>query len=97
MDMSYNCGVALKERLPSMNDRIQELADEAETYADYYAMLSETGEKEIFIKKFAELIVKECLDACSRANEIRHFVPPTQEQVVLSCMREIEANFGVEE
>jgi hypothetical protein len=43
--------------------------------------------------KFAELIVKECLEACSRANEIRHLVPPTQEQVVLSCMREIETTF----
>jgi hypothetical protein len=48
----------------------------------------------IFSKeKFAELIVRECLEACSRANEIRHFVPPTQEQVVLSCMREIETTF----
>jgi|688.fasta_scaffold980251_2 hypothetical protein len=45
-----------------MNERIQALAEQAETYADYYAMLSETGEKEIFIKKFAELIVKECSD-----------------------------------
>ena len=44
-------------------------------------------------EKFAELIVRECLEACSRANEIRHFVPPTQEQVVLSCMREIETTF----
>jgi hypothetical protein len=42
---------------------------------------------------FAELIVRECLEACGRANEIRHFVPPTQEQVVLSCMREIETTF----
>ena len=45
------------------------------------------------LAKLAELIVRECLDACSRANEIRHFVPPTQEQVVLSCMREIEETF----
>ena len=45
------------------------------------------------LEKFAELIVRECLEACSRANEIRHFVPPTQEQVVLSCMREIETTF----
>ena len=45
------------------------------------------------LAKFAELIVAECLEACSRANEIRHFVPPTQEQVVLSCMREIETTF----
>jgi hypothetical protein len=48
----------------------------------------------IFSKeKFAKLIVAECLDACGRANEIRHFVPPTQEQMVLSCMREIETTF----
>ena len=45
------------------------------------------------LKKFAELIVRECLEACSRANDIRYFVPPTQEQVVLSCMREIETTF----
>jgi hypothetical protein len=50
----------------------------------------------IGLEKFAELIVAECLEACNRANEIRHFVPPTQEQVVLSCMREIEQHFGVE-
>ena len=48
----------------------------------------------ISVEKFAELIVQECIEACSRANEIRHFVPPTQEQVVLSCMREIETTFG---
>jgi hypothetical protein len=47
-----------------MNERIQKLAEQAETYADYYAMLSETGEKEIFIKKFAELIIAECAQAC---------------------------------
>jgi len=49
-----------------------------------------------FEEKFAELIVRECLDACSRANDIRHLVLPTQEQVVLSCMREIGQHFGVE-
>jgi hypothetical protein len=47
-----------------MNERIKQLAEQAETYADYYAMLSETGEKEIFIKKFAELIIAECAQAC---------------------------------
>ena len=47
----------------------------------------------IGLEKFAELIVKECLEACSRANEIRHFVPPTQQQVVLSCIDEIERTF----
>ena len=45
------------------------------------------------LEKFDELIVAECLEACSRANEIRHFVPPGQQQVVLDCMREIETTF----
>jgi hypothetical protein len=45
------------------------------------------------LQKFAELIIRECLEACSRANDIRHLVPPTQQQVVLSCMDEIERTF----
>jgi regulator of RNase E activity RraB len=44
-----------------MNKRIQELAIESAKYADYYAMLSGTGEKEIFTEKFAELIVYDFL------------------------------------
>jgi hypothetical protein len=79
-----------------MNKRIRELADQiwAEEYWD-----NPNTDKLLpaQLAKFAELIVAECLEACSRANEIRHFVPPTQEQVVLSCMREIEQHFGVEE
>ena len=69
-----------------MNERIRELFEQAglKHYGeDYFAKMD----------KFAELIVRECMEACSRANEIRHFVPPTQEQVVLSCMREIETTF----
>ena len=69
-----------------MNERIQELAE--------LACVNVHGEGfNTRIEKFAELIVRECLDACSRANDIKHFVPPTQEQVVLSCMREIETTF----
>jgi hypothetical protein len=74
-----------------MNKRIKELAEQAGAigYDDDGNELTPVlvGKD---LTKFAELIVKECLEACSRANEIRHFVPPTQEQVVLSCMREIE-------
>ncbi len=87
-----------------MNQRIKQLA---ELCYEVKPSLVENSQKigndgvplyrEVFNQeKFAKLIVKECLDACSRANEIRHFVPPTQQQVVLSCMREIEKHFGVE-
>lgn len=74
-----------------MNKRIQLLAEQA---TNRYPKTDDSGEFWVFDKeKFAELIVRECLEACSRANDIRYFVPPTQEQVVLSCMREIETTF----
>jgi hypothetical protein len=69
-----------------MNERIQKLAEQCWDKRP-------EGQLHFDNEKFAELIVRECLEACSRANEIRHFVPPTQEQVVLSCMREIETTF----
>ena len=75
-----------------MNERIKQLAEQAEKYADDN-FKGEHFWTQAYESKFAELIVQECLDACSRANDIRHFVPPTQEQVVLSCMREIETTF----
>ena len=77
-----------------MNERIDQLWAQALDAAvpETYTRLSHS--QVLKIKQvFAELIVQECLEACSRANEIRHFVPPTQEQVVLSCMREIEKTF----
>ena len=74
-----------------MNERIKELAEQA-GFMDRGT--NHTAYMNFDHEKFAELIVKECIEACSRANEIRHFVPPTQEQVVLSCMREIETTFG---
>ena len=76
-----------------MNEKIKELADQATEVSEPLSgnLCPDTPD----LAKFAELIVAECLEACSRANEIRHFVPPTQEQVVLSCMREIEEHFGV--
>jgi hypothetical protein len=79
-----------------MNERIQELAEQAREYATTRHPVSNiilSVNSDLFEQKFAELIVKECLEACSRANEIRHFVPPTQQQVVLSCMDEIERTF----
>ena len=77
---------------PKMNQRLSAIKQQAHLYA-----LDQEWYVDSFEQRFAELIVRECLEACSRANEIRHFVPPTQEQVVLSCMREIEEHFGVEE
>ena len=79
-----------------MNEQMQKLELEAIAYADSKVPANDRYNDiyhSIVRGKFAELIVRECLDACSRATELRHFVPPTQEQVVLSCMREIEETF----
>ena len=79
-----------------MNERIRELKDKIWT-EEYWSNPNTDKLLPAQLNRFADMIVGECLEACSRANEIRHFVPPTQEQVVLSCMREIEEHFGVEE
>ena len=76
-----------------MNERVEKFARECGAWNQVYGNRMFMIDEHFDIAKFARLIVKECLDACSRANEIRHFVPPTQEQVVLSCMREIETTF----
>ena len=77
-----------------MNERIKKLIDQM----NKSGLLYQAGDYEMTVtgsdlEYFAELIVQECLEACSRANEIRHFVPPGQQQVVLDCMREIEETF----
>ena len=75
-----------------MNERIKELVDKI--WAEEYWTNPNTDKLlPAQLNRFAELIVRECLEACSRANDIRYFVPPTQEQVVLSCMCEIETAF----
>jgi len=78
-----------------MNERIRELAEQAQIglFEDKSFGWSVIAGTDQHLSKFAELIVRECLEACSRANEIRHFVPPGQQQVVLDCMREIETTF----
>ena len=78
-----------------MNERIRQLKEQAR---DFYLLQEDldcsTKELHKLVDaKFAELIVRECLDSCGRANEIRNFLPPTQELVVLSCIREIETTF----
>jgi hypothetical protein len=71
-----------------MNDRIKEFV--SQSHLDVYGLGKDKEKWEATVDKFAELIVQECLEACSRANEIRHFVQPLKQQVVLDCMLEIE-------
>ena len=75
-----------------MNERIKELWKQSQTRQEV-----ETFTEGVFhtrvtdnYEKFAELLLKECVDACWRANKISYSVPPTQQQVALDCAREIE-------
>jgi hypothetical protein len=72
-----------------MNERIRELADEAKmsTYLLAYGL-----EFNISIEKFAELIVKECLDIVNRHEYSYHEADPLWETAQL-----IKERFGVEE
>ena len=72
-----------------MNERIKELAEQAKDYADYYSMLSDSAEQEIFTEKFAELIVRECGVALSPM--LRDMVSRGQ------AFDLIKEHFGVEE
>lgn len=63
--------------------------------ADLVMTWAESRDNPGGLNRFAQLIIKECIDACYKANEIRNIVPPSQDQVVLWCIEEIERKFGV--
>jgi hypothetical protein len=71
-----------------MNERIREIADEAKmsTYLLAYGL-----EFNISIEKFAELIVKECLDIVNRHEYSYHEADPLWETAQL-----IKERFGVD-
>jgi hypothetical protein len=45
-----------------MNERIKELADEAAKYSAVMALPTGQSGNELFVEKFAELIIRECQD-----------------------------------
>jgi hypothetical protein len=79
-----------------MNERINELAVQAKAHADYYAMLSDEPEQEIFTKKFAELIIKACRDVVARTRDQAIEGEWNIEEAMSTAMFDIEEHFGVE-
>ncbi len=81
-----------------MNDRIQELAYEAEEYAD--TMVDGGSEfHPVFVKKFAELIVRECAELSLNsqyANTKSEYYEGFNEALVYAGNK-IRKHFGVEE
>jgi hypothetical protein len=82
-----------------MNEKIKELAEQAKDHADYYAMLSDEPEQEIFTEKFAHLIVRECLNVISKASKEadEKFTYMGEDVPTIVHQANIEKHFGVEE
>ena len=74
-----------------MNERIKELAEQAEDYADDNWGSADHDDEwfTAYNEKFAELIVRECADLCDRYQEIPATTPR-------HCANDIRLMFGVE-
>ena len=83
------------ERNNKMNERIRELADEAAKFSAIMALpTGESGDK-LFVEKFAELIVQECVDICDRMYFARY---PDAEDFERSEEGDaIKQHFGIEQ
>jgi hypothetical protein len=92
-----------------MNERIQELADQAEKYADTN-FKGEPFWSEAYESKFAELIVQECIAQCEQvataadAKSKSKFVTDDGRMLhegmwggAKNCSGQIKQHFGVEE
>ena len=76
-----------------MNQRIKELAEQAEKYADDN-FKGEPTYSEAYDSKFAELIVRECIDICHKmAEESDSYTVHDGD----TCAEQIKQHFGVEE
>lgn len=82
-----------------MNNRIEELLSAAKEHADgiYRSMQEEPpGDFDVWYhnkihEKFAEFIVKECLDACDENNKSYY-----AHVGIAACVKSIKQRFGVE-
>ena len=90
-----------------MNERIKELADQCWNNFDLFGVEIKTPDA--FAEKFAELIVKECMDLCEQVAKDAHqqkdssFLTADGKQLyngvwggAMNCIGRIRNNFGVE-
>lgn len=89
-----------------MNERILELAEQAKDHArkyvadcNHYGYYMEHNEYDIrFAEKFAELIVKECVEVCAGIAAVRAgYNDADGRDTAYSCGDMIKEHFGVEE
>ena len=76
-----------------MNERIQKLALQAMTYVTHNPKANKLNSGDMFDEKFAELIVRECLDIAQDRAAFDGFPPNDVNHII----DEIKEHFGVEE
>lgn len=82
-----------------MNQRIRELADEAAKFSAIMALPTGEAGDNLFVEKFAELIVRECMLQCIKVEndvELSDYEGGFKDGALL-CYQEIQEHFGVEE
>ena len=78
-----------------MNERIKQIAEQATTYIE---PTSSSGEGWIFDKeKFAELIVRECVELVSVNRDLAIEDGWNVDEAMSTAINDIEEHFGVEE
>jgi hypothetical protein len=82
-----------------MNERIQQLADESAKYSAIMALPTGQSGNELFVEKFAELIVRECAWVAKTLPHTpeRHWVQDSVTYIPVHCEQNILKHFGVEE
>ena len=77
-----------------MNEKIKQLAEQAGYSKDFLAIGLPNN-----MEKFAELIVRECADACYKHKDVESFgiYPIRVAMVTKACSDNIKQHFGVEE
>jgi len=70
-----------------MNERIRQLADEAAKYSALMALPTGESGDNLFVEKFAELIVRECIQLCDQVDLVG----------ADDCIDNIKQHFEIEE
>ena len=83
-----------------MNEKIKALAEEAKQYAREqmaHPMAPEVFSAEVFQQRFAELIVKECIERCEDIGSDLHSKGSCTGDGALKCAVDLKKHFGVKE
>ena len=87
-----------------MNERIKDIAEQATKLAEAeynsqtrQTFLTNKSNRELFNEKFAELIVKECIEVIDLRNRTQFHPTSTGGELLHNVAKDLKQHFGVEE